>query len=546
MTRITGLATGLDVDSIVQETMQAYQTKIDTVDQQKMVLELQQEMYREVIKDCRDFYDKYFNVGKSDSILLQRNWGTTTFESASSAVTVTSSGGAEAANYSVQVTSIAKSASYTMPLDKVTESFYVNNVKIEIDKDKSTSEKVTAINEALKNSGVTAKYSEFSKGIVFTTDKLGTDQSITISGAKTETKSGNFYEELENKFNNITSDDAKKNFEVEVAGNKVTLDLSEGFSKEKIEEAMKKNGIYISEGVNKEYSISYPGDSIQKVAGSNCQAVIYKDGEKYEVSGSNSNSITLDGVTFKFNSVTTEKVNITSKTDITKAKDNIVKFVSDYNTLMEKLNTLINEKRDSDYMPLTDAQKEEMTEKQIELWEKKVKVGQLSRDSDLTRIRNAMKTAMSSIVGSSGQSLKSFGITAVSDYSGTKNGTFSIDEDKLTKALENNPENVMKVFINNSDNVSEKGVLQQLKSIFDKETQNSTGSLIKKAGIEGSAAASNNTLSRRIAQYETKISRMESLFSSKQQALYTKYARLETLMNNLNSQSSSLTSMFSS
>ena len=546
MTRITGLATGLDVDSIVQETMQAYQTKIDAVDQQKMLLELQQEMYREVITECRDFYDKYYNVGKSDSILLQRNWGTTTFESASSAVTVTSSGGAEAANYSVQVTSIAKSASYTMPLDKVTESFYVNNVKIEIDKDKSTSEKVTAINEALKNSGVTAKYSEFSKGIVFTTDKLGTDQSITISGAKTETKSGNFYEELENKFNNITSDDAKKNFEVEVAGNKVTLDLSEGFSKEKIEEAMKKNGIYISEGVNKEYSISYPGDSIQKVTGSNCQAVIYKDGEKYEVSGSNSNSITLDGVTFKFNSVTTEKVNITSKTDITKAKDNIVKFVNDYNTLMEKLNTLINEKRDSDYMPLTDAQKEEMTEKQIELWEKKVKVGQLSRDSDLTRIRNAMKTAMSSLVGSSGQSLKSFGITAVTDYSGTKNGTFSIDEDKLTKALENNPEDVMKVFINNSDNTSEKGVLQQLKSIFDKETQNSTGSLIKKAGIEGSATASNNTLTRRIAQYETKISRMETLFATKQQALYSKYARLETLMNNLNNQSSSLTSMFSS
>ena len=110
MTRITGLATGLDVDSVVQETMQAYQTKIDTVDQQKMVLELQQEMYREVIKDCRDFYDKYFNVGKSDSILLQRNWGTTTFESASSAVTVTSSGGAEAANYSVEVTSLAKAA----------------------------------------------------------------------------------------------------------------------------------------------------------------------------------------------------------------------------------------------------------------------------------------------------------------------------------------------------------------------------------------------------------------------------------------------------
>ena len=64
MTRITGLATGLDVDSVVQETMQAYQTKIDTVDQQKKLVELQQEMYREVITECRDFYDKYFDMTK--------------------------------------------------------------------------------------------------------------------------------------------------------------------------------------------------------------------------------------------------------------------------------------------------------------------------------------------------------------------------------------------------------------------------------------------------------------------------------------------------
>ena len=79
MTRITGLATGLDVDSVVQETMQAYQTKIDTVDQQKKLVELQQEMYREVITECRDFYDKYFDMTKSDSLLLQKNWVSNSF-----------------------------------------------------------------------------------------------------------------------------------------------------------------------------------------------------------------------------------------------------------------------------------------------------------------------------------------------------------------------------------------------------------------------------------------------------------------------------------
>lgn len=552
MTRITGLATGLDVDSVVKETMQAYQTKIDTVDQQKMVLELQQEMYREVIKDCRDFYDKYFNVGKSDSILLQRNWGTTTFESASSAVTVTGGAGAEAANYSVKVERIAKAASFKLESSNANGTVYINNVKVELGNDKSDAEKVKIINEALKGKGVTAKYSEFEKGIILTTDKLGSDETIsfTTQAPKEMQEKNDYFKDLIKDFEdnkNVTITNGRKEFTFKIDVTQVTVDCTDGISEEKIKEAMKKNGMDIVEEKSGGFKITYPADSkAVKANGSDCRATITKDGKTYEVKDNKTNNITLDGVTFKFNNVTSEKVNITSKTDVTKAKDNIVKFVNDYNTLMEKLNTLISEKRDSSYMPLTNAQKEEMSEKEIELWEKKVKVGQLSRDSDLTRIRNAMKTAMSSLVGSSGQSLKSFGITAVTDYSGTKNGTFSIDEDKLTKALENNPENVMKVFINNSDDASEKGVLQQLKSIFDKETQNSTGSLIKKAGIEGSATASNNTLTRRIAQYETKISRMETLFATKQQALYSKYARLETLMNNLNNQSSSLTSMFSS
>ena len=81
---------------------------------------------------------------------------------------------------------------------------------------------------------------------------------------------------------------------------------------------------------------------------------------------------------------------------------------------------------------------------------------------------------------------------------------------------------------------------------LDKETQNTTSSLLKKAGMEGSATASNNTLSKKIATYETKIVRLEKLFSKKQQNLYSKYASLETLMNNLNSQMNYLTSMFSS
>lgn len=554
MTRITGLATGLDVDTLVKETMQAYQTKIDTVDQQKKVVELQQEMYREVITDCRNFYNDYFDISKSNSIILQKNWSATTFESSSSAVTVTGGAGAEAANYSVKVESIAKAASFKLESSNANGTVYINNVKVELGNDKSDAEKVKIINEALKGKGVTAKYSEFEKGIILTTDKLGSDETIsfTTQAPKEMQEKNDYFKDLIKDFEdnkNVTITNGKKEFTFKIDVTQVTVDCTDGISEEKIKEAMKKTGMDIVEEKSGGFKITYPADSnAVKANGSDCKATITKDGKTYEVVGNKTNNITLDGVTFKFNNVTKEDAQITGKADVTKVKENIVKFVNDYNKLMEKLNTLITEKRDKSYMPLTDAQRKEMSESEIELWEKKVKEGQLSRDSDLTRIRNAMKSTMSSLVGGTSSSLKSIGITPVSDYNGTKNGTFTIDEDKLTSALESNMEDVMKLFVSTGTDKdeSDKGLLQKLKSVFDTETQTNKGSLIKKAGIVGSSTASNNTLSKQITKYEEKISRMQTIFSSKQQALYTKYSRLETLMNNLNSQSNYLTSMLSS
>mgnify|MGYP004531150265 FL=1 len=523
MTRITGLATGLDVDSIVKETMQAERTKIDAVEQEKKLVQIQQDIYREVIKECRDFYDKYFNMTKADSVLLQKNWAGVSFESSnSSVVTATASGGAEVDNYSVQVLQLASPAKATIT-DKDLESMdgIVVTIKDKDNKDveitidlssgKTNTDKVSIINNKLKEHGITAKYSSFSGGISLISNKDGKEQKFTAECVK-----------------------FKKD-----ADGKVQVD---------------------SDG---KYNIESKGDKKEAI-GTDCIAKLTNGlGESYNYLG-NSNTLSLDSVTFKFTDVNAkgtpkydkdgniEEINdlielssakITGKTDAVGIKDKLVNFVEDYNKIMTKLNTLINEKRDKDYMPLTDDQKKEMTDKQIELWEAKVKEGQLSRDSDLTRIRNAMKSAMSS-VSSSGLSLEKIGITPSKDYSGNKNGTYTVDENKLLSALEKNTSEVMELFVNKSENNN--GILNQLKNTLDKETQNTTSSLLKKAGMEGSATASNNTLSKKIATYETKIVRLEKLFSKKQQNLYSKYASLETLMNNLNSQMNYLSSMFSS
>ncbi len=190
-----------------------------------------------------------------------------------------------------------------------------------------------------------------------------------------------------------------------------------------------------------------------------------------------------------------------------------------------------------------------MSEDEIKLWNEKVEKGQLSRDNDLTRISNSLKQAMRTLVDGSGLNLENIGITPVADYQGTKNGTFTIDETKLTKALEENSEEVMNLFIKSkpkddslseSTKYSETGIMQRLKDILYNETVTVASSLLKKSGIEGSSTSYNNELTKSIEKYEQKMKDMEKDFSRREQALYTKYANLETIMNKYNSQQSYL------
>ena len=113
------------------------------------------------------------------------------------------------------------------------------------------------------------------------------------------------------------------------------------------------------------------------------------------------NKVVIDGVEFSFNDKTLVGVDvrITGKTDTKPTVDKIVAFVNDYNVLMEKLNTMTSEKRNKNYMPLTEEQKKDMSESEVKLWNEKTKQGQLNRDSDVTRIANKMKQAMSSVMG---------------------------------------------------------------------------------------------------------------------------------------------------
>ena len=681
--RITGLATGLDMDEVIKESMRPYRVKIQQQQQQKEIVEIKQKLYRDVLKDSREFYNKYFDVSKSDSIVLSKNWSTIKFESSDSNV-VSVSSNSEAINKNFTITGSSATATKATLTEGIGEGDKIVVDGKEFTLSGSTDrERVSNLNKELEKSGVkvSVSYTDFAgsvdgenkKGLVFESTVLGEKGTFTLGGSiqAVNIEEVNGSNATEAKFTGITIENIRNSKEIKIGDKVISLNLdpSKEYAKnELISELNKKledekidfrakvdegdkvtlastksgeladlptleitlddnsivNGTFengnnatksitslnLSEiegkvlfingkkvkfslkdsildvdalnksleeknlnvsaeikdgklslvsktsGESKSLDISVieePAEGFTPVIQGKDANIIIKDskGGVYTHKG-DSNTVTLDGVTFKFDGeIPADGVKIISKKDSTKTKEMVVNFFNDYNKLMEKLNTLTMEKRDRSYSPLTDEQKKEMSESEIKLWNERVEKGQLSRDSDLSRIINSLKSAMTTMVDGIDNNLEDIGVKPVSDYGGVKNGTFTIDENKLTAALEEDPNKVMRLFtatptdsknLTSSEKNSKSGIAQRLKSILYDETMTVSSRLLKKAGYEGTTTVTNNELTKSIEKYERKMEDMEKAFSKKKQALYSKYATLETMMNQLNSQQSYLLS----
>lgn len=606
MTRITGLSTGLDVDALVKTAMSGYQTRINQQIQQKDILEIKQKLYRQTLTDTRSFYNKYLDVTKSDSLLFTSNYKSVTFTSSNEeAVTAKALSGGKIDNYTVDVTSIAKPSSLTIDHSKIVAGNKItisNEVFTEVFTLEGNTEKEIAenLNNSLSSKGITARYTQFSidgttAGMILESSVLGTsapkisaqimgtvttnilniksgtnandgtDGNPVTAGTKAITdspiaigniKAGNIITINGKQFTltggTVDEINTNLNIALDAAGIKVnaTYDTANGMTLE-ADEAGSANNFTSSIRV---YATALDEKQLKSTPGTNAVITVTNSkGEKYNYTG-NANTFNVDDVVFTVNQKPTSSVTLSGKSDVTDIKDKIVKFVNDYNTLMTSLNTNTMTKHNSNYAPLTDEQKEAMSESEIKLWNEKVESGQLYRDSDITKIANNMKEAMRSVMSGTGMTLEKIGITPVKDYAGTSNGTFTIDEEKLTSALENNIEDVMNLFAGKPDDTattdeqknSQTGILNKIKTNLYAEVMKSDSALAKKVGIEGTASFTSNTITKNISDYEKKITDMQKALATREQALYVKYANLETIMNKYNSQQSYLTSSLGS
>lgn len=280
------------------------------------------------------------------------------------------------------------------------------------------------------------------------------------------------------------------------------------------------------------------------------------NGQEYKNVSRSSNSFEVDGLTINLKGAfgyteageldpDSEAVTFNSTTDADKIVDAVKSFVEDYNTMITEIknaySTMPAEKTDgSRYEPLTSEDAEGMSESEIKAYEEKAKQGILFADRDISNLYEDLNSAINP-GGADASFLRSIGIdTAYSDGL----TTLKLDEDKLRAALESNPDGVKDAFTKTVENgASTDGIMKNLQTAVDRyaKVTGSKGILVERAGsVKAPATLNDNTLQDKLDDYEEQIEKWNTQLSNQIDYYSSQFTRLEQLILQMNSQSSTL------
>ena len=244
-----------------------------------------------------------------------------------------------------------------------------------------------------------------------------------------------------------------------------------------------------------------------------------------------------------------ESVTFTSKSDTDTIVDAIKQMVEDYNKIVTEVKGAYSDMplqrtNGSKYEPLTEEQKADMSESEIETYEEKAKTGLLFGDNDLSSLYNALRSAVTP-GGSDGSLLRSIGINTSYSEGLT---TIELDESALREALETNPDQVKDIFTKSKDNgASSDGLMTSIQKVTNRyaaTTGATKGILIEKAGSKYSpTAALDNTLLDQMNEIDDQIETWQNKMSDKVDYYTNKFTQLEMLIQQMNSQSSTLSGL---
>lgn len=238
-------------------------------------------------------------------------------------------------------------------------------------------------------------------------------------------------------------------------------------------------------------------------------------------------------------------ITITTTTDSQGIYDKVKDFLTEYNNIINEITKLYNADSAGSYEPLTDDEKDQMSDTEIEKWETKIKDSLLRRDNSLSSLMNSMMTSMSSGIEINGKtySLSSFGIQTLGYLNAAENeqNSYHIDGDEDDENTSGNKDKLMAAITSDPDTVVEfmKQLSSKLYKAMDDQMQSSSLRSRYKIYNDKELDKEYSNLSKTIKEWESKVSDKEDYY-------YKKFSNMETALSKLQSQTSSLTSMLGS
>lgn len=274
-----------------------------------------------------------------------------------------------------------------------------------------------------------------------------------------------------------------------------------------------------------------------------------------------SNTVSIDGMnitvknTFGYDSTGnyvagTEAVTFDAKVDTDATAAIVKEMVNAYNETLALINGEVNQKPDRAYSPLTDEQREEMSESQIEKWETEAKKGLLFNDTDVRGLADSLRFIIPSNLRTE---FEKMGITVSTNYA--DNGKLVFNETEFKAALEKDPDAVKDAFTaasskNEDGTTNPGGLMTSMKTIMDRYASMmgaTKGILVERAGSTyAPTSVLQNGIQKQIDGINDYIDRLKDKLAMEQDRYVSQFTALETLISQMNSQSSYLMSMFSS
>lgn len=580
--RLSGLASGMDTESIVKQLMEAESMKKTKIENKKTKLEWTKEKWKDLNTKLYSMY--------TDKVSKMRLTGTYNTKkssiSDSSIASVTAGNNAVNGNYTLEVNNIATSNYVTsgrLRLEsgasdaKVTSTTKISELaggagmvgqEIEVSYDgkirKFTIDGDTTVGDyvrAISSIGLSASFDENQQRIFTSSSKSGAQSNFSLSITSDEgiAARDNLRDMVAADYSVLTQEekDTIEAYMLDAKNNEVG---SEKYNKAvtALQNIASASGNASNEQVQNAidaYRNAPSGDSLAAVGMTNIaagKADSNAPADMAVVEGTDSEIIlngavlTGSGSTVKANGLTIDLKGVTNGSRITfsvandtdAVYDMIKDFITEYNSVLGEMNKSYKAASARDYDPLTDEQKESMSDDQIEKWETKIKDSLLRRDSTLDGIINSMKNAMMSTVEVDGKkySLSSLGIMTSKDY--TENGllhiygdkddaTYADKADKLKAMLDSDPDLVTKIMTGIADNLYNE--------------------MNRKMGTSTLSSAltfyNDKQIDKQLKSYESEISDWETRLQKMEDRYYKQFTAMEKAMAKMNQSQSSLAQM---